>query len=103
MRVDFDAILRFNGVDRAPGIPSSTNVCLEPSESARLADWGWAVGLRIRVNGDDEARVMAAFESIVRAGAERVIATWPVWAGPADAALLNMDMGILDSDDRRAA
>jgi hypothetical protein len=55
--------------------PMNPHVCLAPTESARTADWSWCVGLRIQLDGTDPVRVMAAFERIKAAGAERVIAT----------------------------
>lgn len=55
--------------------PAKPHVCLAPTESARTADWSWCIGLVIEVNGTDQVRVMAAFERIKAAGAQRVIAT----------------------------
>lgn len=55
--------------------PINPHVCLAPNESARTADWSWCIGLRIQVDGDDQVRVMAAHERILKAGASRVIAT----------------------------
>lgn len=63
----------YSGAEIAPGIPGATYVCLEPCESSRTADWSWTVGLKIHVDGDDEARVMAAVEGIRAAGAARVV------------------------------
>lgn len=67
-------LLRGSGLEIAPGLPSTTYVCLSPSESTRLADWAWAIGLKVQVDGDDEARVMAACEGLRSAGAKRVVA-----------------------------
>lgn len=63
----------YSGAEIAPGVPGSTYVRLDQSESARMADWSWTVGLKIHVDGDDEARVMAAVEGIRAAGAARVV------------------------------
>lgn len=65
---------RYSGSEIAPGIPAATYVCLDPAESSRTADWSWAIGLKVQVDGDDEARVMAAAEGIKAAGAARVVA-----------------------------
>ena len=65
---------RYSGSEVAPGVPDKTYVCLEPFESSRTADWSWAVGLKVHVDGDDEARLMAAAEGIKAAGAVRVVA-----------------------------
>lgn len=67
-------LLKTSGVELSPHMPASTYVCLAPGESTRLADWGWTVGLKIMVEGDDEARVMAAAEGIKAARASRVVA-----------------------------
>ncbi len=64
----------YSGAEIAPGSPGSTYVRLDPSESARMADWSWTVGLKIMVDGTDEARVMAAADGIRSAGADRVVA-----------------------------
>ncbi len=69
-----DWLLKWSGIEIAPHLPSTTYVCLAPSDSTRLADWGWAIGLKVQVDGDDEARVMAACECLRAAGAARVVA-----------------------------
>jgi len=76
LRSDQPRLLGYNECDLAPGIPGTRYVCLGVTESARLADWGWCIGLNIHVDGDDEARVRSAFERIVAAGASVVLGTW---------------------------
>ena len=75
LRSDQNMLCRTNGMEVAPGVPLNPYVCLSPAESARTADWAWAIGLRVQVDGDDLPRVEAAHERICAAGAARVVSS----------------------------
>jgi hypothetical protein len=75
LRSDQAMLLKMNGIDASPGVPLTPYVCLGPAESARTADWGWLIGLKVQVDGDDLPRVEAAHERICAAGAARVVSS----------------------------
>ena len=63
-------------VDLMDDVPLATPyVLIDPAQSVRLMDWSWCVGLSINIDGDDEARVMAAHEKAVAAGARLVFSS----------------------------
>jgi len=64
---------RSSACEYGEGRPGCPMVFLEPHESARTADWSWAIGLRVNVSGDDQARVDAACDRIEAAGASLVL------------------------------
>lgn len=59
----------------SPGVPLHPHVIVPFRESTRFADWSWAIGLKIQIDGDDEARVMAAHEEVVKSGALIVVSS----------------------------
>jgi hypothetical protein len=56
-----------------PHIPVQARILIDPSDTVELLDLRFVVGLSVKVDGDDQARVDRTFDAAVRAGATRVI------------------------------